>query len=90
MPQDELIRLQLKNGRVVIVEHRGARQPGRSVYFCPKVGCLDRILKKGSITFKRAKYDKIIVHLEPRTAARLRYAFTHAARRLRAKLGVGP
>jgi predicted RNA-binding protein YlxR (DUF448 family) len=90
LPQDELIRLQLKSGKPVLVEHRDSRQPGRSVYFCPKVGCLDKVLRRGEIVFKRSRYDKIKVCLEPQQAARLRFAFTHAARRLRAGLGVGP
>jgi predicted RNA-binding protein YlxR (DUF448 family) len=91
LPKPELIQLQLTRDRkVVIVEHREQRQPGRSVYFCPKAGCLDKVLKKGAITFKRSKYDKIIVHVEPRQAARLRFAFLHAARRKRKQLGVGP
>jgi predicted RNA-binding protein YlxR (DUF448 family) len=90
LPQDELIRVQLTTEGVKIVEHPSQRLPGRSVYFCPKVGCLDRVLKRGEIVFKRNKYDKMIVCLEARQAARLRYAFQHAARRLRANIGVGP
>ena len=89
-PQDELIRLQHKGGKAQIVEHADKRVPGRSVYFCPKVGCLEKVLKRGEIIFKRSRYDKIVVYLEPQQAARLRYAFMHAARRLRASLGVGP
>lgn len=89
-PQDELIRLQQKGGKVYIVEHADKRVPGRSVYFCPKVGCLEKVLKRGEIIFKRSRYDKIVVYLESQQAARLRYAFMHAARRLRASLGVGP
>ena len=90
VPQDELIRLQLRAGRVVIIEHRSQLQPGRSIYFCPRLGCLDRALAKGELVFKRAKYDKIIVRLEPKQAARLRFAFAHAARRMRIRQGVGP
>jgi predicted RNA-binding protein YlxR (DUF448 family) len=95
LPQDELVRLQLersagKPDHVVIVEHAAQRRPGRSVYLCPKVGCLDRVLKRGEIVFKGSKYDKIIVRLDGRQSERLRYAFTYAARRLRAALGVGP
>lgn len=73
-----------------MVEHRDHRQPGRSVYLCPKIGCLDKVLRRGQIVFKRSKYDKIIVCLEPRQAERLRFAFAHSARRLRGRLGVGP
>ena len=89
-PQDEMIRLQHKAGKVFVVEHADKRVAGRSVYFCPKVGCLEKVLKRGEIVFKRSRYDKIIVYLESQQAARLRYAFMHAARRLRASLGVGP
>ena len=87
---DELVRLQRKSGKVIVVEHRDMRQPGRSIYFCPNTSCLDKVLKRREIVFKRSKYDKIIVRLEPRQSDRLRYAFAHAARRLRARLGVGP
>lgn len=90
IPQAELIRLKLTPRGVVIVERPAMRQPGRSVYFCPKAGCFERVLGKGEIIFKRSKYDKIIVRLEPRQAGRLRYAFNHAARRLRGSIGVGP
>jgi len=89
-PQDELLRLQLTSEKVVIIEHNAQRLPGRSVYLCPRLGCLDAVLRRGEIIFKRSKYDKIIVCLEPRQAERLRFAFKHAARRLRAALGVGP
>jgi predicted RNA-binding protein YlxR (DUF448 family) len=95
LPQDELLRLQyLPNlsgrDRVVVVEHRAQRSAGRSVYCCPKLGCLDRQLKRGEIVIKGAKHDKIIVRLEPRQCERLRYEFQYAARRLRAAMGVGP
>jgi predicted RNA-binding protein YlxR (DUF448 family) len=95
LPQEELARMQLdsspgRQDKVVIVEHRVQRLDGRSVYLCPKVGCLDRVLKRGEIVFKGSKYDKIIVRLDPRQSERLRYAFQYAARRLRAALGVGP
>jgi predicted RNA-binding protein YlxR (DUF448 family) len=88
--QDELIRIQVTNGKLILVEHKASHRSGRSVYFCPKVGCLDKTLRQGEIAFKRAKYDKIIVRLNGRQVERLRFAFTHAARRLRARLGVGP
>jgi predicted RNA-binding protein YlxR (DUF448 family) len=89
--QDELIRLQLNPKQLlVIVEHSAQRLEGRSVYLCPNVACLDKALRRGSITIKGSKYDKIIVRLEKRQADRLRYAFKFAARRLRASLGVGP
>jgi hypothetical protein len=84
------VRIQLKGGKPVVVEHREQRQGGRSVYVCPKLGCFDRVLRRGEIVFKRSKYDKIIVCLEPRQAERLRFAFAHTARRLRSRLGVGP
>ena len=58
------MRIQLKGGKPVVVEHRHQRQPGRSVYVCPKLGCFDKALRRGYITFKRSKYDKIIVYLE--------------------------
>ena len=90
LPVDELVRLQRKGSKVVVVEHRVMLQTGRSVYLCPKVGCIDKVLRRGEIVFKRSKYDKIIVRLEPKQSDRLRFAFAHAARRLRAKLGVGP
>ena len=95
IPQEELLRLQIADplalpAKIIIVEHRVQRVPGRSVYLCPKLGCLDKVLRRGEITFKGSKYDKIIVRLEPRHVERLRYAFQHAARRLRAALGVGP
>lgn len=90
LPQGELIRIQAAVGKLVIVEHKASHSSGRSVYFCPKVGCIDRTLRKGEIAFKRAKYDKIIVRLNGRQAERLRFAFAHAARRLRARFGVGP
>ncbi|MCH7471852.1 YlxR family protein [bacterium] len=89
-PQDELVRLQLTGEGVVIIERPRMVRSGRSVYFCPKTGCLDMVLSRGGIIFKRAKYDKITVRLEPRQAKRLRFAFSHAARRLRGAMGVGP
>jgi predicted RNA-binding protein YlxR (DUF448 family) len=88
--QDELVRMQMTKEGVVIVEHEDQRQPGRSVYFCPNVECVDKVLRRGEIAFKRSKYDKIIVRLEFRQAERLRFAFAHAARRLRGSIGVGP
>lgn len=90
LPQDELLRLQLSSEGVVIVEHKAQFKGGRSVYFCPKLGCLDKALRQGELVFKRSKYDKIIVRLDQRQAERLRYAFSFAARRLRSALGVGP
>lgn len=90
LPQDELVRLQLTREGVKIVEHKAQRLGGRSVYVCPKTGCLEKALKRGHLVFKRAKYDKMIVYLEKKQAARLRYAFQHAARRLRGRMGVGP
>ncbi len=88
--QDELVRMQLTPDGVALVEHRVQRRPGRSVYLCPKLGCFDRLAQRDEIVFKGSKYDKIIVRLEPRQWERLRFAFGHAARRLRAALGVGP
>jgi predicted RNA-binding protein YlxR (DUF448 family) len=89
-PQDSLIRLQLTEDGVALVERQGARLPGRSAYLCPHEGCLEAVLRRGEIVFKRSKYDKIIVRLDARQAERLRYAFRFAARRLRGVLGVGP
>jgi len=88
--QDELVRLQLTQTGVAIVEHPDQRRSGRSVYCCPKLGCFDKLVRRREIVFKRSKYDKIIVCLTPKQVDRLRYAFKHAARRLRADLGVGP
>lgn len=88
-PQAELVRLQLTQEGVAIVEHKEQRLPGRSVYLCPRLGCFDKLARRGEIVFKRSKYDKIIVRLELRQWERLRYAFSHAARRLRTILGVG-
>src|SRR5262245_28811014 len=65
--QDELLRLQLNPKQLlVIVEHTAQRLTGRSVYLCPNVACLDKALRRGSITIKGSKYDKIIVRLEKR------------------------
>lgn len=89
-PQDEMIRLQLDERGIVIVEHPDSRLPGRSGYLCPHNGCLDAMLRRGEIVFKRSKYDKIIVRLDIRQVERLRYAFKFAARRLRGNIGVGP
>jgi predicted RNA-binding protein YlxR (DUF448 family) len=84
LPQDELIRVQLTAEGIVIIERRDQRVPGRSVYLCPDKDCFDRVMRRGDgINFKRSKYDKIIVRLEPRQAERLRYVFEHAARRFR-------
>ncbi|MCC7479690.1 DUF448 domain-containing protein [bacterium] len=88
--QDELVRLQASPESVVIVEMDKQRRPGRSVYLCPKIGCMEKVIRRGEIVIKGSKYDKIIVRLEQRQAERLRYAFSFAARRLRASLGVGP
>ncbi len=88
--QEELVRLQMTREGVGIVERQQDLGDGRSVYFCPKPGCFDKVLKKGFIVFKRSKYDKIGVCLEPRQVERLRYAFSFAARRLRGEIGVGP
>ena len=90
LPQHELVRLQLTPQGTAIVEHPSRIRPGRSIYFCPKLGCADKALSKGELVFKRSKYDKITVRLEPKQAARLRYVFAHAARRLRGEIGVGP
>lgn len=89
-PQDSLIRLQLDADGIVIVERPAQRLPGRSAYVCPRSGCLDAVLRRGDIVFKRSKYDKIIVRLDARQAERLRYAFKFAARRMRSSIGVGP
>ena len=89
-PQDELIRIQMNTDGVAIIERREMRRPGRSADLCPTMGCLDILLRRAEIAFKRSKYDKIIVRLEARQSERLRFVFKHAARRLRAILGVGP
>jgi predicted RNA-binding protein YlxR (DUF448 family) len=84
LPQDELLRLQLTREGVVLIERADQRQPGRSVYFCPDRDCFDKVFRRGEgIVFKRSKYDKITVRLEPRQVERLRYTFEHAARRFR-------
>ena len=88
--QSALIRLQLTREGVGIVERKQNFRGGRSVYFCPKQGCLDKVLKRGVMVFKSSKYDKIGVCLEPRQVERLQYAFSFAARRLRGEIGVGP
>lgn len=88
--QRDLVRMQLTAEGVVIVEHRDQFRAGRSIYFCPKLGCFDKALRQGGLVFKRSKYDKIIVRLDQRQAQRLRYAFSFAARRMRSLLGVGP
>ncbi len=88
--QNELIRFKMTREGVEIVERETDLLGGRSVYFCPKQGCLDKVLNRGEMVFKRSKYDKIGVCLEPRQVERLRYAFSFAARRLRGDIGVGP
>jgi predicted RNA-binding protein YlxR (DUF448 family) len=88
--QDELLRLQPTAEGITIVEHRAQFKSRRSVYLCPKIGCLDKVLRRGEIVVKGSKYDRITVRLDARQAERLRYAFSFAARRLRALLGVGP
>jgi predicted RNA-binding protein YlxR (DUF448 family) len=88
--KDELLKLQPTNEGIHIVEHKAQLKMRRSVYLCPKIGCLDKVLRRGEIVVKGSKYDRIIVHLDARQAERLRYAFSFAARRLRALLGVGP
>jgi predicted RNA-binding protein YlxR (DUF448 family) len=83
-PQDELLRIQPTAEGVVVVERRDQRVPGRSVYLCPDKDCFDKVFRRNDgIIFKRSKYDKIIVRLEPRQVERLRYVFEHAARRFR-------
>lgn len=90
LPRQELVRLQLTPNGVAIIEHASRLRQGRSVYICPKLGCADKAMRNGELVFKRSKYDKIVVRLEPKQAARLRYKFSHAARRLRGAIGVGP
>ena len=90
LPRQDLVRLQLTPHGTEIIEHPSRIRPGRSIYLCPKLGCADKALSKGELVFKRSKYDKIIVRLEPKQVARLRYKFAHAARRLRGEIGVGP
>ena len=89
-PQDCLIRLQLNADGIVIIERHSKLLPGRSAYVCPRNGCLDAVLRRDGIVFKRSKYDKIIVRLDAWQAERLRYAFKFAARRMRGSIGVGP
>jgi predicted RNA-binding protein YlxR (DUF448 family) len=84
LPQDEFVRLQMTREGIVIVERKQQRQPGRSIYLCPDPDCFAKLVRRGDgISFKRSKYDKITVRLEPRQLERLRYAFEHAARRFR-------
>jgi len=84
LAQDELIRLQPTAEGVVVIERAEQRVHGRSIYLCPDKDCFDRMLRRSEgIIFKRSKYDKIIVRLEPRQVERLRYVFKHAARRFR-------
>jgi predicted RNA-binding protein YlxR (DUF448 family) len=90
LPRQELVRLQLTPRGAQIIEHSSRIRQGRSIYICPKLGCADRAMRNGELVFKRSKYDKIIVRLEPKQVARLRYQFAHAARRLRGEIGVGP
>ena len=90
LPQDEMVRLQLTTEGVKILEPWDKPGHGRSVYVCPDPDCFEKALRRGEIAFKRSKYDKISVRLEPRQAERLKYAFAHAARRLRGLIGAGP
>ncbi|MDQ3024131.1 MAG: DUF448 domain-containing protein, partial [bacterium] len=90
LQQNEIVRLQLTTEGVKILEPWDRPGHGRSVYVCPDPDCFEKALKRGEIAFKRSKYDKISVRLEPRQAERLKYAFAHTARRLRGVIGAGP
>ncbi len=62
-PQDELIRIKLSGGKLVI-NPRKTFLPGRSVYLCYNESCWNSALRKGSITFRTAKYSRLTVTLE--------------------------
>lgn len=70
LSQSELIRLRYVKNRVAIVRP-GDGTTGRSVYLCPSEGCWHRALKRGRLTFKSAKRDRTVVHLEPREREQL-------------------
>lgn len=70
LSQSELIRLRYVKNRVAIVRP-GDGTTGRSVYLCPSESCWHRALKRGRLTFKSAKRDRTVVHLEPREREQL-------------------
>lgn len=61
--QDELIRLKLAGGKVVIIR-TGQDVSGRSIYLCPQQSCWQAALKRGSLTFKASKHERVTVRLE--------------------------
>jgi len=61
--QDELVRLNLRDGKVVIVAKPGA-SVGRSIYLCPREKCFDAMARIGKLAFSRSKHNRIVVRLE--------------------------
>lgn len=63
VPQDELVRLKLAGGKVAIVRP-GKEIPGRSIYLCPQQTCWQNALRRGALTFKASKHDRVVVRLD--------------------------
>lgn len=64
-PQQELLRLRVHKGSVVIVRNSIPAE-GRSIYLCPRESCWERAFKGGRLVFKSGKYDKAVVMLDSR------------------------
>jgi predicted RNA-binding protein YlxR (DUF448 family) len=79
--QADLVRLNIKKDKVVVVE-KPAHAFGRSVYLCPRDKCFDALVKKGHVTFKSTKYEKMTVPLNEYDAFQLRKEFRRAIRRI--------
>jgi hypothetical protein len=60
--QTELVRLNLRNGEIVIVAKPGDSR-GRSVYICPSEKCFDSAFRRGALVFSRSKHNRIVVRV---------------------------
>jgi len=73
--RSELLRFQLKEGRIVKTDCGPAAIAGRSIYLCRDRSCLELILRRRELAFRQSKYAKIIVRLNQHQAQRLVRAF---------------
>ncbi len=62
-PQDSLIRLGLRRGKVVIISEK-SEVAGRTIYLCPREDCWQRATRHNRLAFKTSKYDRITVYLD--------------------------
>lgn len=73
--RQQLLRFQLREGRIVQSDMGKGAISGRSIYLCRNRRCLEQILRRRDLIFRHSKYAKILVRLNQQQAQCLVRAF---------------